>query len=227
MKTDNELLNKVAHCKQFGCAIGCLTGAIYGGYAGGAEGTAVLEMAHHLVGLTVYQHNFNNSFPFHLQYTSNSGREMLWLVSMVHQALARNSRILIDLQRLLQRRAGHRHALPRGRGPRHRQRRLGRRPVDGGAAAQQVPQLRHAARGAPGLRSAATPWHTRACRAGRPTRSSTSCSASTRTRSPTAPEGKPFQECYEVMKVRPQGWYLDMYKAAKEELHGLGVEFPY
>ncbi len=29
------------------------------------------------------------------------------------------------------------------------------------------------------------------------------------------------------MKVRPQGWYLDMYKAVKEELHGLGVEFPY
>ena len=88
MKTDNELLNKVAHCKQFGCAIGCLTGAIYGGYAGGAEGTAVLEVAHHLVGLTVYQHNFNNSFPFHMQHTSNSGREMLWLVSLVQQALA-------------------------------------------------------------------------------------------------------------------------------------------
>ena len=42
-----------------------------------------------------------------------------------------------------------------------------------------------------------------------------------------APEGKPFQECYEVMRVRPQGWYLDMYKAAKEELSQLGVEFPY
>lgn len=94
MKTDNELLNKVAHCKQFGCAIGCLTGAIYGGYAGGAEGTAVLETAHHLVGLTVYQHNFNNSFPFHIQHTSNSGREMLWLVSLVQQAFSRNSRIL-------------------------------------------------------------------------------------------------------------------------------------
>ena len=42
-----------------------------------------------------------------------------------------------------------------------------------------------------------------------------------------APAGKPFQECYEVMKVKPQGWYLDMYKAARDELAGLGVEFPY
>jgi len=29
------------------------------------------------------------------------------------------------------------------------------------------------------------------------------------------------------MKVKPQGWYLDMYKAAREELAGLGVEYPY
>ena len=42
-----------------------------------------------------------------------------------------------------------------------------------------------------------------------------------------APDGKPFQECYDVMKVRPQDWYLDQYQGAKEELHALGVEFPY
>lgn len=42
-----------------------------------------------------------------------------------------------------------------------------------------------------------------------------------------APAGKPFQECYEAMKVRPQAWYLDQYLAAKQELHELGVEFPY
>jgi len=42
-----------------------------------------------------------------------------------------------------------------------------------------------------------------------------------------APMGKPFQECYDVKKVRPQGWYLDMYKRVRDELHELGVEFPY
>ncbi len=191
MKTDNELLNKVAHCKQYGCAIGCLTGAIYGGYAGGAEGTAVLETAHHLVGLTVYQHNFNNSFPFHLQYTSNSGREMLWVVSMVHQALARNSRILSTSQRLLQRRTGDRHAPLRSGRARHRQHRVRRRPVDGGAAAQQVPQLRDAARGASRLRG-----RPRCGAAGDDARAGqrdrrTSSSASTRRRSPTPRPASP------------------------------------
>ena len=42
-----------------------------------------------------------------------------------------------------------------------------------------------------------------------------------------APKGKPFQECYEVKKIRPQVWYLDMYRRVKDELHQMGVEFPF
>ena len=34
------------------------------------------------------QANVQQSFPFHLDYTSNSGREMLWVVSMVHRAVS-------------------------------------------------------------------------------------------------------------------------------------------
>ena len=99
--------------------------------------------------------------------------------------------------------------------------------MDGGAAAQQVPQLRDAARGASRLRGRLTPWRGRECRARRPTRSSCKLLGEYEEAIADAPTGKPFQECYDVMKVRPQGWYLDQYKAAKEELHGLGVEFPY
>ncbi|MEI6450184.1 MAG: monomethylamine:corrinoid methyltransferase, partial [Actinomycetes bacterium] len=219
-------LNKVAHCKQFGCAIGCLTGAIYGGYAGGAEGTAVLETAHHLVGLTVYQHNFNNSFPFHLQHTSNSGREMLWLVSLVQQALSRNSRILSTsngffnagpgTDMLFREAAAHAIASV----------------VSGGDLWTAAP--RHNKH-----RNYATPLEARlACEVGHAVARQGTTRAQANEivdkllvkyerRIADAPPGKPFQECYEVMKVRPQGWYLDMYQAAKEELHGMGVELPY
>jgi hypothetical protein len=226
MKTDNELLNKVAHCKQFGCAIGCLTGAIYGGYAGGAEGTAVLEVAHHLVGLTVYQHNFNNSFPFHIQHTSNSGREMLWLVSLVHQALARNSRILSTsngffnagpgTDMLFREAAAHAIASVTSGGdlwtaaPRHNKHRNYATPLE----ARLACEVGHAV-----------------ARQGMPRGQANEIVgkllAMYEDQIAAAPEGRPFQECYEVMQVRPQGWYLDMYKTAKEELHGLGVEFPY
>lgn len=226
MKTDNELLNKVAHCKQFGCAIGCLTGAIYGGYAGGAEGTAVLETAHHLVGLTVYQHNFNNSFPFHIQHTSNSGREMLWLVSLVQQALSRNSRILSTSNgffnagpgtEMLFREASA-HAIASV--------------VSGGDLWTAAP--RHNKH-----RNYATPLEARlACEVGHAVARQRMPRAQANeivdqllvkyeTQIAEAPAGKPFQECYEVMKVRPQAWYLDQYQTVKQELHALGVEFPY
>lgn len=226
MKTDNELLNKVAHCAQYGCAIGCLTGAIYGGYAGGAEGTAVLETAHHLVGLTVYQHTFNNSFPFHMQHTTNSGREMLWLVSLVQQALSRNSRILSTsngffnagpgTEMLFREAAAHAIASV----------------VSGGDLWTSAPRHNK-------YRNYATPLEARlACETGHAvaaqgmTRAQASDVVDTLLRKyeeeiASAPAGKPFQECYDVMKARPQGWYLDMYKAAKEELSALGVAFPY
>jgi hypothetical protein len=109
LRIDNELMNKIAHCMNFGCHIGCLSGAIYGGYAGRAEGTAVLEVAYHLVGLTIYQSTFNNSFPFHLHHTSNSGREMTWLVSSAGDQP--QQQLPIDFERVSERRTRDRTGL--------------------------------------------------------------------------------------------------------------------
>ena len=226
MKTDNQLLNKVVHCMQYGSAIGCLTGAIYGGYAGGAEGTAILEIAHHLVGLTLYQHNFNNSFPFNLQYTSNSGREMLWLVSMVHQGLARNSRILSTsngffnagpgTEMLLYEVAAHAMVST----------------VCGGDLWEAAPAHNK-------QRNYATPLEARlACEVGhavarqgmsREQANEIANRLLSRYESQiaNAPEGKPFQECYDVRKIQPLPWYTDMFNCVKDELTQMGVQFPY
>jgi methylamine--corrinoid protein Co-methyltransferase len=226
MKTDNQLLNKVAHCMQYGCAIGCLTGAIYGGYAGGAEGTAILETAHHLVGLTLYQHNFNNSFPFNLHYTSNSGREMLWLVSMVHQALAHNSRILSTsngffnagpgTDMLLYEVAAHAMAST----------------VSGGDLWEAAPAHNK-------LRNYATPLEARlACEVGHAVARQGMSRAQANdivkqllskyeAQIPSAPEGKPIQECYDMRKIQPMPWYNDMFNRVKAELAQMGVQFQY
>ena len=94
--TNNQLLNKAMHYNQMGNLCGILPGAIYGGYAGGAPGTSVLQTAYHLQGLMVYGAAFTQSFPFHLQYGTNTGREMLWIVSTFSQAVARNSHLVMD-----------------------------------------------------------------------------------------------------------------------------------
>ena len=94
--TNNQMLNKAVHYQQMGNLCGILPGAIFGGYGGGAEGTSVLQVAYHLQGLMVYGAQFTQSFPFHLLYGTNTGREMLWIVSTFSQAVSRNSHLVID-----------------------------------------------------------------------------------------------------------------------------------
>ena len=87
-KTADTLLNRVVHCNQYGCYAGNLTGAIYGGWCGGSEGVAVATVAYSLNGLIAYGSIFNQHFPFHLNYGSNTTRELLWSISMAGQAMA-------------------------------------------------------------------------------------------------------------------------------------------
>jgi methylamine--corrinoid protein Co-methyltransferase len=225
-RIDNELMNKIAHLKQYGGHIGCLSGSIYGGYAGRAEGAAVLEVAYHLVGLTIYQGTFNNSFPFHLHYTSNSGREMLWLVSVKHQAISRNSRYLSTSNGFLNAGPGTEmvlyeaaaHALAST--------------VSGGHLWESAPTHNK-------YRNYATPVEARmACEVGH----AVAGQGMTRVKAneivnkllakyenniADAPKGKSFQECYNVKTVKPESWYLDMFKKVKDEIAEMGVQFPY
>ena len=222
LKIDNELLNKIAHCMQFGCFIGCLSGAIYGGYAGRAEGTAILEVAYHLAGLTIYQASFQNSFPFHLHFTSNSGREMLWLVSVKHQALSRNSRILSTSNGFINAGPGTEMVLYESA-------------AHGLASTVSGGHLWEAAPAHNKYRNYATPLEARmACEVGHAaarqgmTRSQANeitnkLLALYEDQIADAPKGKPFQECYDARSARPMPWYLDMFKRVKEQVAAMGV----
>lgn len=225
-RIDNELLNKIAHCMQFGCHIGCLSGAIYGGYAGRTEGATILEVAYHLVGLTIYQGTFNNSFPFHLHFTSNSGREMLWLVSVKHQAISRNSRYLSTSNGFLNAGPGNEQVLYEAA-------------AHGLASTVSGGHLWEAAPAHNKYRNYATPLEARmACEVGH----AAAQQGMTRTEAndianrmlakyentiADAPKGKPFQECYDVKTIRPLPWYEDMYGKVKKEIEEMGVKFPY
>jgi len=41
----------------------------------------------------------------------------------------------------------------------------------------------------------------------------------------TAPKGKPFEECYDTVKLVPTQEYLDVYDQAVEILTGLGLDY--
>ena len=94
LKTDFERMNKACVLTSLGARIGTLAGCVMGGYCGGPEGTALTVAAHHIHGILVNQATYHLNHPAHMKYTSNSGPEMLWLISMYAQAISRNTHLL-------------------------------------------------------------------------------------------------------------------------------------
>lgn len=94
MKVDFPRLNKVTTALSLGGAIGMCEGPLLGGYSGGAEGTALSNVAHHLMGVLAYQASWMLPFPIHLRYVSSSCRELLWVISATGQAISRNSHLI-------------------------------------------------------------------------------------------------------------------------------------
>ena len=94
MKVDHERLKKVAYMQQTGFIIEGLLGPLMGGYAGGPAETALVHVAHHFLAAIVFRSDINVGFPIHINFCCNTTPEMLWLTSVINQALARNCNIL-------------------------------------------------------------------------------------------------------------------------------------
>ena len=94
MKVDYERLKKIPFLTQSPYVIGGLYGPLMGGYAGGPAATAAVLLAHHILGLVAFRAQRHNAFPIHIHHVCNTSRDMLWLVSVCGQALARNTHLV-------------------------------------------------------------------------------------------------------------------------------------
>jgi len=94
MKVDFARLNKATVALSLGGHIGMCFGPLLGGYAGGPEGTAVSNVAHHMMGILTYQSSWLLPFTIHLRYVASSPRDMLWVISSMGQAISRNTHLL-------------------------------------------------------------------------------------------------------------------------------------
>lgn len=222
--TNNSMLNKATHYQQYGSFAGSLTGAIYGGYAGGAEGTAVLETAYHLKGLMVHQCQYQQNFPFHLKYGSNTSRELLWVVSMYSQAIARNTHLVQDsngfanagpgTDMLYYESAAHAIAST----------------VSGANLWEMAPsQNKHHNRGTPlEARLCAEIGHAVAQQGMTRAQANDIVNrllSKYEDQVADPPLGKTYQEMYDINRAEPLPEYMDQFKRIKEELAGMGVEF--
>jgi hypothetical protein len=226
LKIDNALLNKAAHYQQFGCFTGSLTGPIFGGYAGRAEGTAVLQVAYHLMGLLVHQAHYQMNFPFHIHYTSGTTRELLWVSSASHQAVARNSKIISvsngflnagpATEMVLYEAAAHALASTVSganlweAAPARNKHKNRATPME----ARMAAEVGHAAAGMELTRGAANELVQRIL-------------AKYEDQIADAPLGSEFQECYDAARSLPSQEYLDLFARVKSDLAAMGLEFPY
>lgn len=223
-KTADTLLNRAVHCAQYGCYVGNLTGPIYGGWCGGSEGVAVSLVAYSLSGLCIHGAIYNLHFPFHLNWGSNTTRELLWPISVAGQAMARNSKLLFQC-------AGYTNSGP-----------MTEMLFEEAACHALVSTVNGwhlwgigSARNK--YRNRATPLEARlamevghaVARQGMTREKANELALKLLSmyedKAATASEGKEYQECYDVATALPIQEHLDMYKKKKNELAALGIEF--
>ena len=93
MKTTYECLHKLAQAYNCDGLVYAGSWSMIGGYVGGPEGATLSCIACTLLMYNVFQASNGASFPYDMKYMGNCGRNALWSLSTVFQALSRNTHI--------------------------------------------------------------------------------------------------------------------------------------
>lgn len=224
MKVDYDRMKKVPFLNRTSYPIGGLLGPLMGGYAGGPEGTAMVLVAHTFLSRLVFNSEYTVHFPIDIRETCNTSRNMLWLCSVVHQALSRNSKLLHFLSNFPT--AGPCTDM------------VCYELIAGGITCTvSGTNLSPAATTRNKYPERATGMEGRICaEAGH----ATALSGMSRKEAnilvkklldkyedaiPTAPLGKKLCECYDMQRVIPTAEYLDLYAGIKKEVGALGLDY--
>jgi hypothetical protein len=224
MKVDYERLKRIAFQLHTPYVIGGLYGPLMGGYAGGPEATAAILVAHHFLGLFAFRAHRHNGFPINIHQTCNTTREMLWLISVAGQAIARNTRLVTAANAFM------------ASGPCTQMitRELAAHSIAATVSGWHLNPAAVARNRQPGHSSGMEPrihaevGHV-AARAGLSRKDASKAVSALLDKYEKglkeAPGGKSFKECYDPVTVRPTREYLDLWDETKKELGGLGLDF--
>jgi methylamine---corrinoid protein Co-methyltransferase len=94
--TSYESLFKLTHAVVTGGSyISASSWCMLGGWAGGPEGTAVACIAYTLLLVATFQGSRNGVPPFDIQYMGNCGRRAQWAMGVANQAVSRNTNLVV------------------------------------------------------------------------------------------------------------------------------------
>jgi methylamine--corrinoid protein Co-methyltransferase len=97
LKTDYELLTKVVHSLRYGCTRNAFWTPCIGGFAGGPESAVVVSMADALQAVLVYQirmSGYVNSASTGVRILANSARAQQWLRNSAIQTLQKKTKLI-------------------------------------------------------------------------------------------------------------------------------------
>ncbi|MEI8132706.1 MAG: monomethylamine:corrinoid methyltransferase, partial [Leptolinea sp.] len=94
MKVDYRTLNKVVHTLNMGGMVKADSPSMIGGMPGPAEGATICEIACSILSYAILQNSAGGGQMYDVRYLSNVNREGLWALSVVNQALSRNTHTL-------------------------------------------------------------------------------------------------------------------------------------
>jgi len=224
MKVNFERLNEIAYVTSLGGHIVVDASPMLGGYCGGPEGAAVTNVAYHIQAILVFRGSCQASFPIHLRTSCSTDRGTLWVISVSTQGIARNSHFpLINISII-------------GAGPETEMEFYenaacvidsvacgGSIESPGGAKNAVIDNISpmiskwtaEVAHAAPGMkRDEANEIVKRLL-------------LKYEGNIDNPPQGKRYQDCYNIKTLEPSRRYVELYEKAKKELTGYGLKFKY
>ncbi len=94
LKMDYDQLSRVAFLQATDVHIVNLLTPLIGGLGGGAEGTAIINIASHILGVLCFDASSHANGSMTLNWSHNTGRMGLWIFAISGQALARNTPVI-------------------------------------------------------------------------------------------------------------------------------------
>jgi len=223
LKIDVGALVFTAHYVLAGNMIMCEQMPIFGGYAGGLEETTIVDVAATINAFVMTQATWHLDGPVHVRWGITTAREALAVAGHCAMAIEANTHLMLGNQYYTMAGPCTVMCLLETAAQAITDTASGREILSGVAAAKGV-----ATNYTTGLEARMMAEAARAA-AGMDTKQINIILDKLITlyekNYKTAPKGKPYQECYDVVNLVPTQEYLDVYDQAVEILTGLGLTY--
>jgi len=225
MKVNFERLNEIAYVTSLGGHVVAETTPILGGYCGGPEGTAVTVVADHIQAILVFRGSCQDNGTPHAMYSCESPRVCLMAMTLATQGIARNSHFpLINISNIA---AGPETEMEFYENAA----RVIAAVVSGSAGVESPGGAKNAI--IDHLSPLIAKWTAEVAHAAPGMKRGEANEIVKRLllkyegNIDNPPQGKRYQDCFNIKTREPGKEYSALYEKAKEELTGYGLKFEY